>query len=69
MASLATTYHSVPRSSNGNKLLHAVNKMVEPTHQSRCTGNGFKPPKGALVKSQGIERLGKDCTMSVFRYL
>jgi len=33
--------------------------MVEPTHQSRCTGKGFKPPKGALVKSQGIERLGK----------
>ncbi len=33
--------------------------MVEPTHQSRCTGDGFKPPKGALVKSQGIERLGE----------
>jgi len=33
--------------------------MVEPTHQSRCTGKGFKPPKGALVKSHGIERLGK----------
>jgi len=33
--------------------------MVEPTHQSRCTGNGFKPPKGAAVKSCGIERLGE----------
>jgi len=33
--------------------------MVEPTHQSRCTGNGIKPPKGATVKSCGIERLGE----------
>jgi len=33
--------------------------MVEPTHQSRCTGNGIKPPKGAVVKSHGAERLGK----------
>jgi hypothetical protein len=40
-------------------VLHAVIKMVELTHKSRCTGNGFKPPKGALVKSQGIERYGK----------
>ena len=29
------------------------------THQSHSTGYGFKPPKGALVKSQGIERLGE----------
>ena len=29
------------------------------THQSRCTGDGFKPPKGALVKIQGAERLGE----------
>lgn len=49
----------MPRSSAGNKVLHAVIKMVESTHQSRCTGNGFKPPKGALVKSHGIDRLGK----------
>jgi len=47
-----------------NKLLHAVNKMVDlaemqTNHQSRCAGNGFKPPKGALVKSQGTERLGE----------
>ncbi|MDA3854102.1 MAG: hypothetical protein PF444_07675 [Bacteroidales bacterium] len=28
-------------------------------HRSRLSGEGFKPPKGALVKSQGIERLGK----------
>jgi len=33
--------------------------MVEPTHQSHCAGNGIKPPKGAVVKSYGIERLGK----------
>ena len=33
--------------------------MVEPTHQDRCTGKGFKPPKGAVFKRHGIERLGK----------
>ncbi len=38
--------------------MHAVIKMVEPTHQSRCTGNGIKPPKGALVKSHGAEPFG-----------
>jgi len=27
--------------------------------RSRLTGAGFKPPKAALVKSQGGERLGK----------
>jgi hypothetical protein len=32
--------------------------MVEPTHQCRFIGRGVKPPKGALVKSQGTERLG-----------
>jgi len=34
--------------------------MVEPTCQCRLIGEGIKPPKGALVKSQGIERLGND---------
>jgi len=29
--------------------------MVEPTYLE-----GIKPPKGALVKSQGIDRLGSD---------
>jgi len=29
------------------------------THRSRLTGDGFKPPKGAVVKSCGAERLGK----------
>jgi len=29
------------------------------THRSRLAGEGFKPPKGALVKSQGAERLGE----------
>ena len=43
--------------------------MVEPTtddkcqglltHRSHLTGEGFKPTKGALVKSQGAKRLGK----------
>lgn len=32
--------------------------MVEPTHQDRCTGKGFKPPKGAVFKRYGTERLG-----------
>jgi len=34
--------------------------MVEPTHRSRLAGGGFKSPKGAVVKSHGTERLGKD---------
>lgn len=34
--------------------------MVEPTYRCRLIGEGIKPPKGALVKSQGIERLGND---------
>jgi len=33
--------------------------MVEPTHRLRCTGKGGKPPKGAVVKSYGAERLGE----------
>lgn len=33
--------------------------MVEPTHQRRLIGVGVKPPRGALVKSQVIERLGR----------
>ena len=33
--------------------------MVEPTHRGHLTGGGFKPPKGAVVKSHGTERLGK----------
>ncbi|MDT0678316.1 hypothetical protein [Autumnicola musiva] len=32
--------------------------MVGPTYQCRLLGEGIKPPKGALVKSHGIERLG-----------
>lgn len=39
-------------------VLHAVIKMVEPAHRGRLTGEGLKPPKGAVVKSYGIERLG-----------
>ena len=27
-------------------------------HRHRLTGGGVKPPKGALVKSHGTERLG-----------
>lgn len=33
--------------------------VVRLTHQSRCAGDGFKPPKGAVIKSYGIERLGE----------
>jgi hypothetical protein len=29
------------------------------THRHHFTGRGVKSPKGALVKSQGIERLGE----------
>ncbi len=32
---------------------------IKTNHQSRCIGDGFKPPKGAVVNSYGIERLGK----------
>jgi hypothetical protein len=59
---------------NGNKhSLHAVIEMVEvaneqPTHRSCLAGEGFKPPKGALVKSQGAERLGKGFATSIVRY-
>ena len=59
---------------NGNKhLLHAVIEMEESanwrmTHRSRLSGEGFKPPKGAVVKSYGAERLGKGHAMSVIRY-
>ena len=62
--------HSVPRSNDSAKQssLHAVIKMVEPTHQDRCTGKGFKPPKGAVFKRHGIERLGKGSVMSRIRY-
>jgi len=28
-------------------------------HRCRHTGEGSKPPKGAVVKSHGAERLGK----------
>jgi len=42
--------------------------MVDPTHRSRLAGKGFKPPKGAVVKSHGAERLGKDFTTSGIRY-
>lgn len=42
------------------KLLHAVTEMVESTHQCCLIGESIKPPKGALVKSHGTERLGKD---------
>jgi len=37
-------------------------------HRCRHTGEGSKTPKGALVKSQGAERLGKGYTMSMVRY-
>jgi len=33
--------------------------FVSLTHQSRFTGEGFKPPKGALVKSHGIFNVTK----------
>ena len=44
-------------------------ETVRLTHRGRSTGEGFKPPKGAVVKSHGAERLGKGYAMSVVRYL
>jgi len=46
------------------KVLHAVIEMVEAVmkqlnHRNRLAGEGSKPPKGAVVKSHGTERLGK----------
>ena len=62
----------VPRSSdrhNSNLYsLHAVFEMVEPTHQSHFKGGGFKPPKGAVVKSYGSERLGNGPVKNRIRY-
>jgi len=48
----------------GNIVLHAVIEMVEAVmkqlaHRNHLAGEGSKPPKGAVVKSHGIERLGK----------
>jgi len=44
-------------------LLHAVNKMVEASCKVEPPLSLYRqrkqPPKGALVKSHGIERLGK----------
>ncbi len=64
------TPHGVPRSNESAKQssLHAVIKMVESTHQDRCTGKGFKPPKGAVFKRHGTERLGKGFVMNRIRY-
>ena len=42
--------------------MHAVIKMMEVgklNHRCRLTGEGIKPPKGAVIKSHGAERLGK----------
>ncbi len=51
----------MPRSEAiGNKQAsHALIEMVESSHQSRLTGEGFKPLRGAVVKSYGAERLRK----------
>ena len=55
----------VPRSSNRQYiLLHAVIEMADPTRQGRLVGEGFKPPKGAAVKSHGAERLGLKVLMN-----
>jgi len=50
-------------------VLHALIEMMEPTHRSRFTGEGFKPPKGATVKSHGTERLGKVKSERLYRYV
>jgi len=40
------------------KWLNAVDKMMVGP-QSRCIGDGSKPPKGALINSFCAERLGE----------
>jgi len=59
----------VPRSRTSalKIVLHAVIKMVEPTHRGCLAGESLKPPKGAVVKSYGAERLGKGDAKSVAR--
>jgi hypothetical protein len=37
-----------------------VGVAEQPNHRCRLAGGGLKPPKGAVVKSHGAERLGKD---------
>ncbi len=54
-------------------VLHAVNKMEESGSSGmnlrcRLAGGGIKPPKGALVKSHGTERLGNGSAVSRLRY-
>jgi len=34
--------------------------VARQTHRKHCIGEACKPPKGAVVKSHGAERLGKD---------
>jgi hypothetical protein len=59
---------------NGNIYsLHAVIEMVEVAneqlaHRSCLAGEGFKPLRGAVVKSHGAERLRKGFAMSEIRY-
>jgi hypothetical protein len=48
----------VPRINRGNKGLNAVIKMMVGPSESLCR-DGSKPPKGALINSLGIERLGE----------
>jgi len=52
--------HACAEKQNIGKIivLYAVIKMVEPAHRGYLTGENLKPPKGAVVKSHGIERLG-----------
>ena len=50
-----------------------LNKMEETGScrmvlRCRLTGGGIKPPKGALVKSHGTERLGNGYARSILGY-
>jgi hypothetical protein len=37
-------------------------------HRCRLAGEGIKPPKGAVFKRYGAERLGKGYAKSMVRY-
>ena len=41
------------------KVRHEAAQKMREAPRSRLAGAGFNPPKAALVKSQGGERLGK----------
>ena len=59
----SATFHSVPRSRTAAKYSSACfnqdgGNSCKLNHRCHFAGRGIKPPKGAVVKSHGAERLG-----------